>query len=53
MLILLPLIHPNDLRPDAGNATLLYYSLAGLIVIANLGIILGNRNPVTRRAAYA
>jgi hypothetical protein len=36
-------IHPNDLRPDAGTALALYYTLAGLLVLSNLGIILGYR----------
>jgi hypothetical protein len=40
---LLPLIHPTDLRPDAGTALALYYGLAGLVVLSNLGIILGYR----------
>jgi hypothetical protein len=43
LLILLPLIHPNDLRPDADAALALYYTLAGLVVLSNLGIILGYR----------
>ena len=43
LFILLPLIHPDDLRPDAGTALALYYTLAGLVVLSNLGIILGYR----------
>lgn len=43
LLLLLPLIHPNDLRPDAGIALTLYYSLTGLIILSNLGVILGYR----------
>ncbi len=43
LFLLLPLIHPNDLRPDAGSSLTLYYSLAGLILLANLGVILANR----------
>ena len=43
LFILLPLVHSNDLRPDAGGALALYYSLAGLAVLANLGIILSYR----------
>ena len=43
MFILLPLIHPADLRPDAGFALSLYYILTGLIVISTLGIILRYR----------
>lgn len=43
LFILLPLLHPNDLRPYAGTALALYYILAGLLVLSNLGIILGYR----------
>ena len=43
LLMLLPLLHPNDLRPYAGTALLLYYILAGLVVLANLGVILSYR----------
>jgi hypothetical protein len=43
LLMLLPVVHPNNLRPDAGIALALYYILAGLIVLSNLGIILGFR----------
>jgi len=41
--MLLPVIHPNALRPDAGTALTLYLILSGLIVLSNLGIILGYR----------
>ena len=41
--ILLPLIHPTDLRPGAGYALNLYYAIAGFSVLANLGIMLGYR----------
>ncbi len=43
LLILLPLIHPADLRPDAGPALALYYSLAGYAVLSSGGIILWYR----------
>ena len=43
LLILLPLIHPADLRPDASIALTLYYALAGYALLSNLGIILGYR----------
>lgn len=43
LFLLLPLIHPNDLRADAGTALTLYYALAGLMVLCSLGVILGNR----------
>jgi len=43
LFILLPLIHPTDLRPDSGAALALYYLLAGFSVLSNIGIILGYR----------
>ena len=43
LLILLPLIHPADLRPDAGFSLTLYFVLAGYALLSNLGIILGYR----------
>ena len=52
LFILLPLIHPNDLRPDAGATLALYYSLAGLIVLSNLGIILGYRAAEKRLSSH-
>jgi hypothetical protein len=41
---ILPLIHPGDLRPDAGNALILYYGLLAYFVIAHTAIILGYRS---------
>jgi hypothetical protein len=52
LLLLLPLIHPNDLRPDAGTTLALYYSLSGLIVLSNLGIILGFRAAERKLFSY-
>lgn len=43
LLMFLPLIHPNDLRPDSGPALVLFYTLGGLVILSNLGIILGYR----------
>ena len=43
LFILLALLHPGDLRPDAGSTLVLYYALAGLIVLASLGIIYSYR----------
>ena len=43
LLLLLPLVHPNDLRPDAGAALALYYSVAALVVLSFSGVILGYR----------
>lgn len=43
MLLLLPLIHPADLRPDAGFTLVLYYILTGYAVLANAAVILGYR----------
>jgi hypothetical protein len=48
LLMLLPVIHSNDLRPDAGTALALYYTLAGLVVLFNLGIILSYRKNETK-----
>ncbi len=39
LFILLPLLHPADLRLDTGAALALYYILAGLAVLSSLGII--------------
>ena len=43
MFLLLPLIHPGDLRPDAGAALTLYYAVAVLVVLSFSGIIVGYR----------
>jgi hypothetical protein len=43
LLMLLPLIHADQLRPDAGSGLALYYAVAGLVVVANLGVILAYR----------
>jgi hypothetical protein len=43
LFILLPLLHPADLRPDAGTMLVLYYVLAGLAVLSSLGVILSYR----------
>ena len=43
LLLLLPLIYPGELRLDAGIVLVLYYALGGLIILSNLGIILGYR----------
>lgn len=39
LFILLPLLHPGDLEPDTGSALLMYYVLAGIAVLASLGVI--------------
>ena len=43
LFILLPLLHPADLRPDAGFNLTLYYALLGFVVLSSLGIILQYR----------
>jgi hypothetical protein len=43
LLMLLPLIHSGDLRPDAGTALALYYGLAGLATLSTLCVIVGHR----------
>jgi hypothetical protein len=48
LFMLLPLLHPADLRPYAGTALAVYYTLAGLAVLSSLGIILSYRS--TERA---
>ena len=48
LFILLPLLHPGDLRPYAGDALILYYAVAGFVMLSSLGIILSYR--ATERA---
>jgi hypothetical protein len=43
LLMLLPLIHSADLRPDAGSAMALYQVLAAYAVLASVGIIMRYR----------
>jgi hypothetical protein len=43
LFMLLPLLHPADLRADAGTGLLLYYTLAGLVVLSSLIVILNYR----------
>jgi hypothetical protein len=43
LFILLPKLHPYDLRLDTGSALTLYYVMAGLVVLSSLGIILSYR----------
>jgi len=44
LLLLLPLIHPNDLEPEHGTGLLLYYAVAGLMFLLHGGIILSYRS---------
>ncbi len=44
LFILLPLLHPNDLPPDAGSTLMLFYFVAGLLTLSNLAVILQYRN---------
>ena len=53
LFILLPLVHPGDLRPYAGNALALYYAVAGFVVLASLGIILSYRAAERASLSYA
>ncbi len=53
LFMLLPLLHPADLRPYAGTALALYYVLAGLFVLANLGIMLSYRAAEKKLPGYA
>jgi hypothetical protein len=43
LFIFLPLLHPADLRPDAGSSLALYYALAGLVVLSGSLLILSYR----------
>lgn len=43
LFLLLPLLHPVDLRPDAGSALTFYYVLTAFVALAGLGIILSYR----------
>lgn len=43
LFILLPLLHPTDLRPDAGNGLVMYYATASVAVLVSLGLILSYR----------
>lgn len=52
LLILLPLFHPGDLRPDAGTGLLLYYVLAGFVVLSTSGIILSYRGAERNLSSY-
>ena len=44
LFLLLPLIHPNDLHPDAGMTLTLFYAVAGILALSNLGVILKYRS---------
>jgi hypothetical protein len=52
LFILLPLLHPADLRPDAGTALALYYILAGLAVLFSLGVVLSYRAVERKLSSY-
>ncbi len=52
LLIFLPLIHPNDLRPDTQAALALYYSLIGLMVLAHAGVVWGYRATESRLSRH-
>jgi hypothetical protein len=43
LLMLLPLIHSSQLRPDAGSGLALFYAIAGLVIVANLAVIMRYR----------
>ena len=50
LLLLLPIIHPNDLRPGASSGLALYFALAGLMVFYHSAVILGYR-PAEKQAS--
>jgi hypothetical protein len=43
LLLLLPIIHPNDLRPDVGSSINIYYATNGLVILFFLAIIWSHR----------
>jgi hypothetical protein len=53
LFILLPLVHPGDLRPYLGNAMTLYYVAAGLAVLSSLAIILSYRSAERALSSHA
>jgi hypothetical protein len=44
LFLLLPLLHPADLKPDSGSSLTLYYLLFGLAVLLSLGVVLRYRS---------
>ncbi len=52
LFLLLPLIHPGDLRPDAGLGLVFYYALAGSLILAHSAVILGYRAAEKQAAGY-
>jgi hypothetical protein len=52
LLMLLPLIHPAGLRPDAGLSLVLYYSLNVLAIFVTLGTMLGYRDAEKALTSY-
>jgi hypothetical protein len=53
LFILLPLLHPADLRLDAGTALAVYFILAGVVVVSSLGVILSYRTTEKKHPSYA
>ena len=53
LFLLLPLIHRADLHPDMQTAVTAYTLLAGLFVLAYIGVILGQRAVEQRLASHA
>lgn len=43
LLMLLPILHAGELRPDAGMSLPLFFAAAGLVLLATLGVILSYR----------
>jgi hypothetical protein len=48
LFILLPLLHPGDLRPDLGLEMTMYYLCGAMALLASLGIILSFRDDEKR-----
>jgi hypothetical protein len=52
LFMLLPLVHPADLRPDVGMTLALYYAVAGLVVAFSLGIVLSYRTAEQKQLSH-
>ncbi|MEA3334678.1 MAG: hypothetical protein U9R25_02140 [Chloroflexota bacterium] len=53
LFLLLPMLHPGDLRPNAGSTLTLYYVIAGFVLLAFSMVILSHRSPVENLAEHA
>ncbi|MGI9540403.1 MAG: hypothetical protein ACR2N6_09665 [Miltoncostaeaceae bacterium] len=51
LFLLLPALHPSDLRPDADASRIGYYGLVGLMVAASTTVILSHRTAERRKVS--